>query len=157
MATTMKLTVALCLIAVSYFTFSEAFPRQSINDHLIKSCLGYKEKKRGEGHRCNPEVLDHVHDFAEGVQRAGPGYNGDLVEKFLKQADNNQLCYLEGSELRKVVGGCAAMELVCDAFTPRVVDECSTLRNAIPPPTLPTTTQRPQTAAPTAGMPAPRV
>nr|XP_054772776.1 uncharacterized protein LOC129280793 [Lytechinus pictus] len=161
MATTMKPTAVMCLVVLSYIAISEAFPhgngQQSIYEHLTKSCPGYEEKKRGEG-GCNSEVLDHVHDYAEGL-RETPGYNGDRVESYLDQANNKQLCYLdERSVVQTVFDGCAAMEIVC-ATPSTVVDRCTTLkaRRAFHPPTMPTrrgNTNPPPTPGPTTAVPA---
>ncbi|XP_030847197.1 uncharacterized protein LOC115926544 [Strongylocentrotus purpuratus] len=145
MATTMKLVISLCVVAISCFAVSDAF-LMSVNEHLIKSCSGFAEKKRGEGYRCNSEVIDHVHDYAEQFDIAG--YDGDLVENYLDMANGGGMCYLEGAALRVVKGECAAMELACNDVEPKVIDFCSKLKKAQAAATTatPTTTDTPTEA-----------
>eukprot|EP00057_Strongylocentrotus_purpuratus_P017619 XP_011672093.1 PREDICTED: uncharacterized protein LOC105442042 [Strongylocentrotus purpuratus] len=130
MAKSLNLTIALCLFAVTYVSMvsvSEAAPLMSINDHLLKNCLGYFAEMREEGTTvCDSEIIDQVHDHAEELNF--PGYDGDLVEDFLDLANDGGLCYLEGSTINVVKGDCAAMGLVCQAFEPKVVDRCGPLR-----------------------------
>nr|XP_054772621.1 uncharacterized protein LOC129280623 [Lytechinus pictus] len=143
MATTMKLVISLCLLSVLCIDLSEAF-KLSVNEHLIKSCPGYMEKKRGEGYRCDSEVIDHVHDYAEQFEMAG--YNGDIVEDYLDMANGGGICYMKDSKIEIVKGDCAAMELVCSEYEPQVVDFCSKLRKQQSmATTAPTTTTEPAT------------
>lgn len=95
----------------------------SINDHLLKNCQGYFAEMSEEGHVCDSEIIDQVHDHAEELKF--PGYDGDKVEDFLDLANDGELCYLEGSQVNVVKGDCAAMALVCQVMEPKVVDRCA--------------------------------
>ena len=95
----------------------------TITDHLTKNCQGFAKKKMEEGYLCNSEVIDHVHDHAESINL--PGYDGDLVEDFLDWANAGSLCYADGAQVLKVKNACSAMEIVCDALSPKAIDICS--------------------------------